>query len=284
MKFTINDLFRALKIASIYWPYTGELRDQIQSYAVINNFDQLNDEFMSQYAEKKSTDLFFSRKWAELQYNASEIVMTAPYLVVFEDDDSILVENPMNPPRSKVKYELELYVLDHFQEIDPEATSKDQVVDFRTVQEIYIATEKIMRDLFYFLSRSIVFAKVDGASVNSIATIGLLQHQKDQNVISSYTIDYQETNRWQEMLMESNPEISMSRVSISALELHGVVSSLSIIAMCPSPPVFDYAINVPTSVTYDHPESAYPEAQDLLLNLDGSVMGDQDAPIDLSPQ
>lgn len=272
MQIELRHLFRSMKFATMFAPYTGSKREQLQSFAVLNILEHINAENLGQHPSKQGSDYFYSRKWGELKYSVSEMVMEAPYLIAFEQDNAGSFVNGFDHARSYSTYQVQIYILDRF--IDSSTEVHDSDSEFMIIEEIYLESERKLKVLMQFLSEEMVFANVNGS--DDIYPKGLLDRMVTEATISSYTIDELATNRFQETLLRKNDSVVFSRWSGGANDLHGVRATLSFEARCKPKAVFNYIGNLLEEIIYDHDKSPYPEPAALLTEFDDDGLGGLD--------
>lgn len=277
---TLLNFFRCLRLASIFWPYTGTKRDQIQSFAVINRLAQINSDNLEQYADKRGSELFFSRKWSELKFNPSEFICEPSYLLAFEPENNTTIQNPFVRARSKSTYRLFLYVLDKFVPMDHEKVNST-FDDFRTIEEIYIEAETKLKVLFDFLSTELVWCSVEGEPYNFYPK-GHLDKLVTESLITDYLVDEKKTHSFREMLYSENAEIIVNRISIPIPSLHGIQCTVNLRLNCWDAATFNYD-NPPLEsvVTIDGRPILIDFSDDEMTTFDPFVMGSiESQPVD----
>lgn len=248
MNFTLQHLYRAFRLAVMFWPGNTSERRMLHSFAVVDQLSKINQDNLGQYAEKKYSEMFFSRKWADLQYNPSEFVFEPPYLIVFEPEGNINITDGFVHNKQYTDYTLWLYVFDAFKDVNH---LKDKPYDFLTIEELYLEGERKLMTLFDFLQEDLVFASVDSLPVNIYAREWLAINHPDA------VQDDILTDKWPRMLQDVNETITVSRISTGANDLHGVRATMRYRARCHDREEFAYNRNIPDKVIQDHDASPY---------------------------
>ena len=141
--YTLSDIYSKVKEAVRLWPLNPH---KPTTFAVLGSFTDLDTPNLGMVVKEKDKPYFYSKAWADEQYNAGRIRWAPPGVFFFEQNGSIDVNST-----SYIRYNLTLAVLDTM-EMDSEKYVKDPG-DQRNRMEIFEDTENVLLQVIGFLKK-----------------------------------------------------------------------------------------------------------------------------------
>lgn len=198
---TLENLYKAF-IFYVQNSKHGDIKYQeskLQTFAVLQNYFDLNTENLGRNIASKGKPFFWSREWARSGFNPSKVSYNYPLMGVIETGYSI-----QNPFRSRsMCHSLEIVFLDKVRD------NCGQCIKDELLEELYIRTKKYAISFLTFLKELNVMPD-------------------DTFVFGSVTgYDAKKTSSWQkELRFKTNIDVQL--YSSNTDNLHGVVLSLNL--------------------------------------------------------
>lgn len=234
-KIELTDWYRLFYEFVKYFPSQSNRCKRLQTFAVLEEFADLNAENLAKTVKEKDKTYFFSRKWARSQHNPSKISFDYPVMVVFEKSakmsDTFVKE-------VTICHNVDIAFLDKYDDGCAGDPDCDNPCNSRNKSEIYEDTEVFMR-LFLEYMRNVVY------------TDRLINNAVNQSLDIPGTVNDALTRKFQKLLKDGNLEdLNMMRYDHNKDNLYGVYFSMNLCKkLCQE---FTYDPNiVDFKVTYD---------------------------------
>lgn len=189
---TQDQFWNILKEFVIFHPVnTARPCMQLQTWGLLRNLEaNLNDPGLGMTIRDKGKPGFFSRRWAESNYNPNAIRCDGPYLVANLIDISSEYGN-RNSRTDTVTFDLA--VLDNLKDPKARATACDGRNEIEMFQDAWT----ILSQVFTYL-KGVVQATVTplvGADYVQVTSLSRLQYLEAQGEITAFAVDINQTNK-----------------------------------------------------------------------------------------
>lgn len=208
--------FEVFKQAVMFSPSNDWKCKQLQSFRVMrkNAGAMLQDSNLGATICDRTKPYFWSKAWHLAKYNPNKVVWEYPLLVISEK--SFGVERPFDAV-GKRTYDYQIAVVDRYTENCEKGRCEG--CDGRTVDEIYIDTERLLFGALRFLSNS-RYATVDGEE--GVWNMEYLQYLSEEGEIGTYA----EGKDFGGLIASANQQISGYRVIIEAAKVYGTAVNI----------------------------------------------------------
>lgn len=137
----VDQLFEQLKSAVKYFPVSPDRHMNLNTFAVIPSWPDLNSDNLGKYIDYKDTSFFYSKAWENLSFNPSRVEVQYPIMVVWETSQSHA--ELFSHLKLKTTYALQISVLDVFKRVGKDGkihpgTSK------KVKEQIFVDTERML--------------------------------------------------------------------------------------------------------------------------------------------
>lgn len=193
--------YRLLKEGVQVMPQSTNIYDALQSFAVLRSRTDANAENLNKNVLYKDKAFFYSRKWEQLGFSESKLLISFPILMALELPGEI--KGPFTT-KSKVVNRIQLMAGFPNQEYLEE--NHLTLPNMPVMEEIYELMLNHLLWIMNYISRSI-YASVDGGDYAWYNEDKLI-YQKDQAEISNYTKHSNETNFFRKRMQINNETIT----------------------------------------------------------------------------
>lgn len=203
---SIDIIYSLLSDFVKYYPKNKDNCKQLQTFAVLDGFSELNNENLGKSIRDYGKPYFYSKRWENSNFNKSNISFDFPAMVVHQNSYLGQYDTIKEKVSTKI-YNLEIGVVDKYVQDCLDCRS-DYCRD-RTNEEIYRDTSNMLDGLFAYFNDVVVANVTDDNGEHVIyAHKDYLTWMDDEDIIISYSINRSETNafhrEWRNSIGNSN--------------------------------------------------------------------------------
>jgi len=209
---TLKDFFQIGKNAAQLYPQSTPCL-QPQAFRVLQRQrgTEVGEDNLGAVPTDKDNPFFWSRRWHNAKYNPNSISFEWPILTMFEAY-SESKDSPMGDIFRRC-YRVQLSVLDKYKE---ECTTiKHRGCEARTVNQIYIDTEKILDGVLKYFGKTVI-ATTDDCSTPKVYYLPWLIVQRE-NAGLNFDVLFE----LQDKLNAQNPTVRFGRVERPTQQIYG---------------------------------------------------------------
>lgn len=226
----LRTIYRLLNEAVRYYPETTPAYMRPDTFAVVEEWSDVNSANLLKTVADKDKPFFFSRKWAQLNYRASAVTYDFPAVLTY--DTQTVTNNLFSTTTTKRVYTLDLLVVDKWDDMCKKLN--------RTRNDLFLDTESILDHILNYFS-NVIYAVVDGGEDGYYHT-GWLQQAVTDGEITSYQETNYKTKQLKQNFVRNNESTTMERWAGAMQDLYGVRFTFNIDATICLEGDFDFSI------------------------------------------
>lgn len=217
-KLFLHTFYTLAKAFVEYYPKHDLKCKRLQTFAVLEEFTDLNTPNLSKTIADYNKPFFFSRDWASSNFNASKMAYSYPVMVVF--DRGLKINNPL-AKLSTTCYSLNIAILDKYDRTCIEKNTNCGTCAKRLKNEIFLDTENFLMHFFSYM-RKIVYVENTTDSVD-----GWYNRLLFADLPIGGNVNDVLTRQFQKKLKDANPALSATRWTGGTDDLYGVFTEMT---------------------------------------------------------